>query len=69
MRVDRAVVYRYRAIFGAGFLVLGAVTFWRVAAARAPLNTKVLGALFALVLMGLGAARIAQYVRGRRELR
>jgi len=69
MRVDRAVVYRYRAIFGCGFVALGAVTLWRVAAAPAPPNTKFLGAVFALALIGLGAARIAQYVRGRREPR
>jgi hypothetical protein len=69
MRIDRAVVYRYRAIFGFGFVVLGAVTLWRVAAAPGPLNTKFLGAVFALALIGLGAARIAQYVRARRDLR
>jgi uncharacterized BrkB/YihY/UPF0761 family membrane protein len=69
MRANRPVVYRYRAVFGFGFLVLGAVTLWRVVAAPAPLNTKFLGAVFAVALIGLGAARIAQYVRARRDVR
>ncbi len=65
MRGDRRGVYLYRAVFGAGFVVLGAVTLWRVAIAPAPVGSKVLGVVFGLALMGLGAARIVQYLRSR----
>ncbi|MBV8751013.1 MAG: hypothetical protein JO103_15000 [Candidatus Eremiobacteraeota bacterium] len=67
MRVNQRTVYRYRAGFGLGFVVLGAVTLYRVAVAPAPANTKILGLLLALALMALGGTRIAQYLRVRRE--
>jgi hypothetical protein len=69
MRADRPIVYRYRAVFGAGFLALGAVTLWRIVLAPGPAGSKVWGVLFALALIGLGAARVAQYFRARRDLR
>ena len=65
-RVDRGVVLGYRAVFGVGFVVLGGATLWRVLATPAPAANKALGALLALAMVGLGAARIAQYVRARR---
>lgn len=67
MRVDRTVVYRYRAVFGLGFVVLGGVTLWRVVVAPAPANNKILGVLLAVVMIGLGAARLAQYARYRQS--
>ncbi len=66
MRADARLVYRYRAAFGIGFVALGAVTLYRVAIVAAPAGNKALGVLLALVMIGLGAARIAQYVRWRR---
>jgi hypothetical protein len=68
MRVDRRSVYLYRALFGVGFLVLGAVTAYRVAVAHGPLTSKTLGLLTALVMFALGGVRIGQYVRARRNL-
>jgi hypothetical protein len=68
MRRDRRGVYLYRAVFGAGFVVLGAVTLWRVAIAPAPPASKLLGIVFGLALIGLGAARIVQYLRSRRGI-
>ncbi len=62
---DRRGVYLYRAVFGAGFVVLGAATLWRVAIAPAPATSKILGIVFGLALIGLGAARIVQYLRSR----
>jgi len=67
MRSDRRTVYRYRAVFGFGFLVLGAVTLYRVAVVDAPFGNKILGGLLALAMLALGVARLAQYVRFRRE--
>jgi 1,4-dihydroxy-2-naphthoate octaprenyltransferase len=67
MRVDRRVVLRYRAAFGIGFLALGAVMLWKIVAQPAPIASKTLGILLALVLMGLGGTRIALYLRARRE--
>lgn len=68
MRVDRRSVYLYRALFGVGFLVLGAMTVYRVAVAPGPLTSKTLGLLTALVFLALGGVRIGQYVRARRNL-
>lgn len=65
MRVNQRLLLRYRAAFGVGFMVLGAVTLWRVAAATAPATNKIIGALLAVAMIGLGLARIMQYVRGR----
>lgn len=67
MRADRTLVYRSRAAFGLGFVVLGGVTLVRVATAAAPPGSKVLGALLALAMIGLGIARLVQYQRYRRE--
>lgn len=65
MRLNQTLLLRYRAAFGFGFIVLGAITLWRVIAATAPPNSKIVGALLGLVMIGLGVARIMQYVRGR----
>jgi hypothetical protein len=65
MRVDRRSIYRMRAAFGLGFIILGLVTVWRIATAPAPPNSKLIGGLLALVLIGLGTARVVQYVRLR----
>jgi hypothetical protein len=67
MRIDRRVVLRYRAAFGAGFIALGVVMLWRIVALPAPAANKLLGVLLAVVLIGLGATRIALYLRARRE--
>jgi hypothetical protein len=67
MRIDRTAVYRYRAVFGLGFVVLGAVTLWRVAVTSVPASNKFLGVLLALAMIGLGVARLMQYARYRRE--
>ena len=66
MRVDRDAIYRFRAFFGLGFVVLGVVTLWRVAVAPAPANNKILGTLLAVAMIGLGTARLVQYARYRR---
>lgn len=63
MRVNQTIVLRYRAFFGVGFIGLGAVTLWRVAVASAPPNSKLLGGLLAVAMIGLGVARVMQYVR------
>jgi hypothetical protein len=65
MRSDPRIVYRYRAAFGLGFVVLGGVTLYRVAVVNAPPNNKILGVLLALVMVGLGVVRLAQYARYR----
>ncbi len=67
MRPNNPALYAYRALFGAGFVVLGAVTLARVATVAAPANTKILGVLLACALIGLGLARIVQYVRFRKS--
>jgi hypothetical protein len=64
--MDRRTVLRYRAVFGAGFVVLGVVTLWRVLAAPAAAANKPLGVLLALTMLGLGVVRIAQYLRAQR---
>ncbi|HEX3551572.1 MAG TPA: hypothetical protein VHT53_14395 [Candidatus Elarobacter sp.] len=66
MAANRPMLYAYRAVFGAGFVVLGGVTLWRVAVTAAPPNTKILGLLLACAMIALGLARIVQYVRYRR---
>lgn len=65
MRLNQRILLRYRAVFGAGFVLLGAITVWRVIVAAAPPNSKILGGLLGVVMVGLGIARIMQYVRGR----
>lgn len=65
MRLNQRILLRYRAVFGAGFVLLGAITVWRVIIASAPPNSKILGGLLGVVMVGLGIARIMQYVRGR----
>jgi hypothetical protein len=67
MRNDRRIVYRYRAAFGLGFLVLGGVTLYRVAVIDAPFSNKILGGLLALAMLALGVARLVQYARYKRE--
>lgn len=63
MRVNRTTVLRYRAFFGVGFIALGGVTLWRVAVAAAPPNSKLIGGLLAVAMIGLGVARVMQYAR------
>ncbi|MDB5043404.1 MAG: hypothetical protein JWN27_4130 [Candidatus Eremiobacteraeota bacterium] len=65
MRVDRSAIYRFRAMFGLGFIALGVVTLWRVATAPAPTNSKIIGVVLALGLIGLGVVRLVQYARIR----
>jgi hypothetical protein len=62
------ILYGYRATFGLGFVVLGAVTLWRVATVPVPPGNKVVGVVLALAMIALGAARIVQYVRYRRRI-
>jgi hypothetical protein len=68
MRVDRATVARFRAIFGLGYILFGGLALWRVLAAPAPANAKLLGALFGLALIALGVARLAAFAKARREV-
>ena len=65
MRVDRRAIYRMRAAFGLGFILLGLVTVWRVATTPAAQTSRVIGWLLAIALIGLGAARVVQFVRMR----
>ncbi|HEV3087010.1 MAG TPA: hypothetical protein VGX96_07255 [Candidatus Elarobacter sp.] len=67
MRADGRVVNQYRAFLGLGFVVLGAVTLYRVAVVAAPQSNKILGVLLALAMIGLGATRLWQYARYKRE--
>jgi hypothetical protein len=66
MRVNRHSVYLYRALFGLGFMVLGAVVARNVAVSQTPGN-KLPGFLFAGVMIALGGVRIVQYVQARRR--
>ncbi len=66
MRTNQTAVLRFRAVFGLGFLLLGLVMMWRVALASAPAQNKVIGLVFALVMIGLGVVRVRDYVRARR---
>lgn len=58
---------KYRAAFGVGFVVLGAITFYRMVAAPAPLSTKLLGLALGAAMLALGIARIAAFLAWRRE--
>jgi uncharacterized membrane protein YbhN (UPF0104 family) len=62
-----AVTYASRATFGVGFVVLGALALVRVATTAAPLNSKLIGGALGVVMIALGAFRIVQYLRWRRE--
>jgi hypothetical protein len=62
------MLYSYRATFGLGFIVLGAVTLWRIATVPVPAGNKVIGVVLAVAMIALGAARIVQYVRYRRRI-
>jgi hypothetical protein len=64
MRANRGIPL-YRAIFGLGFVVLGAFTAYGVLTSRAQGN-KVLGVMLAIVMIALGGVRIGQYLRARR---
>jgi uncharacterized membrane protein HdeD (DUF308 family) len=69
---DRAryqVVYVSRALFGVGFIVLGALALARVLATSAPSSSKAVGAALGVAMIGLGIARIVQYLRWRRGAR
>ncbi len=65
MRPTSRMIFAYRALFGAGFVVLGLVTLWRVALVRVPMTNKMLGMVLALAMIALGVARIVQYLRAR----
>lgn len=67
MRVDRRIVLRYRAAFGAGFIALGGVVLWRILLQPAPAANKTLGVFLAIAMMALGVARVMTYVKARRE--
>jgi hypothetical protein len=64
-RIDQSTVLGYRALFGVGFIALGALTLWRILVTPAPGANKSLGVLLAVALVGLGITRIVQYLRGR----
>jgi hypothetical protein len=66
MRVNQTAVLRYRAVFGAGFILLGLVTLWRVAAASAPAQSKITGLALAVVMIALGVVRLMPFLRARR---
>jgi hypothetical protein len=68
VRSRQPILYGYRATFGLGFVVLGAVTLWRVATVPVPPGNKVVGVVLALAMIALGTARIVQYVRYRRRI-
>jgi hypothetical protein len=68
VRPVRPIVYGYRATFGLGFIVLGAVTLWRIATVPVPPGNKLIGLALALAMIGLGIARVTQYVRYRRRI-
>ena len=63
MRIDRRAMYGYRAAFGAGFIVLGIVTLWRIARVDAPAGNKVLGVMLAVAMIALGVVRLVQFAR------
>jgi len=63
------VVYVSRAAFGVGFIVLGALALARVVMANAPVQSKAVGSVLGLAMIGLGAARLVQYVLWRRGRR
>ena len=65
MRIDQATVLRYRALFGAGFLVLGIIVLVRVVTAPAPPSSKVLGGAFALATIALGTVRLVTFAKAR----
>ena len=62
-----ALGYRARALFGVGFLALGAIALYRVAIAPAPPANKTIGAALGVAMVALGVFRIVQYVRWKRE--
>jgi hypothetical protein len=62
------MVYGYRATFGLGFILLGALTLWRVATVPVPAGNKIIGVVLAVAMIALGAARIVQYLRYRRRI-
>jgi uncharacterized BrkB/YihY/UPF0761 family membrane protein len=66
VRSFTTVTYTSRAAFGIGFVVLGAIALYRVVATAAPVNSKLIGGALGVVMIVLGAVRIAQYVRWRR---
>jgi hypothetical protein len=63
--INQSTVLGYRALFGVGFVALGGVTLWRILVTPAPGANKTLGLLLATAMIGLGVARIVQYVRAR----
>ncbi len=65
MRTNQTAVLRFRAVFGLGFLLLGLVMAWRVGFAAAPAQNKLIGIVFALVMIALGVVRIRDYARAR----
>jgi hypothetical protein len=66
MRTNQTAVLRFRAVFGLGFLLLGLVMLWRIALTAAPAQNKIIGFVFALVMIALGVVRVRDYARARR---
>ena len=64
---NEPLIHGYRAMFGLGFLALGAVTLWRIGTVAVPPGNKLIGLLLAFAMIGLGIFRIIQYVRYRRS--
>lgn len=69
MKVDKLTVLRFRAIFGLAYVLFGGLALWRVLAAHAAPNAKILGSLFGVALVALGIVRILAFVRAREQLR
>ncbi|HZO95451.1 MAG TPA: hypothetical protein VFB22_17005 [Candidatus Baltobacteraceae bacterium] len=59
-------IHLSRAVFGVGFVALGALAFARVALAAAPPGSKIVGGALGLAMIALGLVRIGLYVRWRR---
>ncbi len=65
-RQTSQVVYVSRALFGIGFVALGALALARVLLAAAPPGNKIVGGALGVAMIGLGIVRVGQYVRWRR---
>jgi hypothetical protein len=61
-------IARIRAILGTVFALLGIGIGAQLLLRPGPMNQKMLGLAFAVVLVGLGAVRIRMYLKMKREL-
>lgn len=57
----------YRAAFGAGFVLLGAIITVRTLVAEAPAGAKITGTSLGLAMCALGIVRMAAWLRARRD--